>query len=169
MKKFLLLALLLVAPALADPPGHNIHLVMKKDQNSFWRGGGPTRETMLALQASAKGFGHPVTVIDLRHPAFDDDCIPHAGRLTPNGEEKMASELGLRYHSISALDKGLVPLIDKALAEGDVYLHCQYGVNRTGFAVGRYATARNLKVDRAKMGERDWNQGVAFQKRLMGK
>ena len=57
---------------------------------------------------------------------------------------------------------------NEALAEGDVYIHCHYGVNRTGFAVGRYATARDLEVDRAKMGERDWNQGVAFQKRLMG-
>jgi hypothetical protein len=168
MKKFLLLALLLVAPALADPPGHNVHLVFKKEQNTLWRGGGPTRETLLSLRDTAKELGHPVTLIDLRHPAFDDDWIPHAGRLTPAGEEKLAKELGLRYHSISALDKGLVHLIDEALVEGDVYIHCHYGVNRTGFAVGRYATARELEVDRSKMGERDWNQGVAFQKRLMG-
>ncbi len=177
MKKFLLLAMLLVAPAVAapldlpaatQPPGHNVHLVVKKEQNSFWRGGGPTRETMLALQAGAKEFNHPVTLIDLRHPPFNDDWISHAGRLTPDGEEKMAKELGLRYHSISALDKGLIKLIDEALAEGDVYIHCHYGVNRTGFAVGRYATARDLEVDRTKLGERDWNQGVAFQKRLMG-
>ena len=177
MKKFLLMATLLVAPAVAapldlpaaaQPPGHNVHLVVKKEQNSFWRGGGPTRETMLALQAGAKELNHPVTLIDLRHPPFNDDWISHAGRLTPDGEEKMARELGLRYHSISALDKGLIKLIDEALAQGDVYIHCHYGVNRTGFAVGRYATARELEVDRAKMGERDWNQGVAFQKRLMG-
>ena len=169
--------MLLVAPAVAapldlpaatQPPGHIVHLVVKKEQNSFWRGGGPTRETMLALQAGAKEFNHPVTLIDLRHPPFNDDWISHAGRLTPDGEEKMAKELGLRYHSISALDKGLIKLIDEALAEGDVYIHCHYGVNRTGFAVGRYATARDLEVDRTKLGERDWNQGVAFQKRLMG-
>jgi hypothetical protein len=123
---------------------------------------------MLALQAQAQQQGRPLTLIDLRHPPFDDDLRGGGGRLTPAGEEKLAAQLGLRYRSVSALDKGLIELIDQALAEGDVYLHCQYGVNRTGFAVGRYATARQLKVDRTKMGERDWNQGVNFQRARQG-
>jgi hypothetical protein len=161
--------LLLVSGVAAEaPPGHNIHVVTEsKSGSTFWRGGGPRADTLKALQARAKETGRPVTLIDLRHPPFDDDLKGGGGRLTPVAEEKSAKELGLRYRSISALDKSLVPTIDEALKQGDVYIHCMYGVNRTGFAVGRYATARNLKVDREKLGERDWNQGVNFQRNLM--
>ena len=165
MKIFLLLFLLIVGVG-AQPPGHNVHRVIDHEQNTLWRGGGPTRETLQALQASAQENHRPITLIDLRHPPFADDLRGGGGRLTPAGEEKMALGLGLRYRSISALDKSLIQVIDEALEQGDVYIHCQYGVNRTGFAVGRYATARDLKVDRQKMGERDWNQGVNFQRRI---
>jgi len=141
-----------------------VHVVIRREQNTLWRGGGPTRETMLALQSSAQQNGRPITLIDLRHPPFADDLRGGGGRLSPAGEEKMARELGLRYLSVSALDKDLVQLMDRALLEGDVYIHCMYGVNRTGFAVGRYATACELKVDRSKLGVRDWNQGVNFER-----
>ena len=156
----LALALPLVAEA---PPGHNVHSVRELDERVFWRGGGPTRETMLALQARARQKGRPVTLIDLRHPPFNDDFRGTGARLTPAGEKTLSGQLGLRYRAINALDKNLIRVLDEALQAGDVYLHCQYGVNRTGFAVGRYATAHNLKVDRKKLGERDWNQGVRFQ------
>ena len=148
----------------APPPGHNVHRVVEQDEHLFWRGGGPTRETMLALQATARQQQRPLTLIDLRHPPFDDDRRGGGGRLSPAGEKRLANQLGLRYRAVSALDKDLIAIIDEALQAGDVYLHCQYGVNRTGFAVARYATARGLKVDRRKLGERDWNQGVRFQK-----
>jgi hypothetical protein len=165
--KFLLFLILLTGLGWADLPGHNIHVVLQREQHTMWRGGGPRRDTMRALQAAAQEGGRPVTLIDLRHPPFADDLRGGGGRLTPAGEEKAARELGLRYRSISALDKDLISVLDQALQEGDVYIHCMYGVNRTGFAVGRYATARDLKVDRQKMGTRDWNQGVNFQRRLM--
>lgn len=167
MKRWLALLLTLHLAALAQPPtppGHNVHPVVEHEQHLFWRGGGPTRETMLALQASARQHQRPVTLIDLRHPPFDDDRRGGGGRLTPAGEKRLAAQLGLRYRAVSALDKDLIAIIDKALQAGDVYLHCQYGVNRTGFAVARYATAHGLTIDRRKLGERDWNQGVRFQK-----
>lgn len=170
MKSLLLTVFLLCGTALyaEAPPGHNVHTVTKTDAGTmFWRGGGVRKDTLQALQARAKETGRPVTLIDLRHPPFDDDLKGGGGRLAPAAEEKTARELGLRYRSISALDKGLVPVIDEALKKGDVYIHCMYGVNRTGFAVGRYATARNLKVERTKLGERDWKQGVDFQRNMM--
>lgn len=150
----------------SDPPGHNVHRVVLKEGAVMWRGGSPTRETLRALQATARKTGRPVTFIDLRHPPFDDDLRGGGGRLTPAGEEKAARELGLRYRSISALDRDLIEVLAQALRDGHVYVHCQYGVNRTGFAVGRYATAGKLKVDRTKLGERDWNQGVNFQNNI---
>ncbi|MBT9584215.1 hypothetical protein IV102_12810 [bacterium] len=166
--KFFLFLFLLTGLAIADPPGHNVHLVFKGEQGTtMWRGGGPRRDTLQALQAAAQQSGRPITLIDLRHPPFADDLRGGGGRLSPTGEEKAARELGLRYRSISALDKNLINVLDDALQQGDVYLHCMYGVNRTGFAVGRYATARDLQVDRKKMGERDWNQGVNFQRTLI--
>lgn len=164
--KAVVFALALTLAGWAQPPGHNIHEVYRQNGNVFWRGGGPRKDTMLSLQARARETGHPVTLIDLRHPPFEDDLKGGGGRLTPAGEKKLAEQYGLRYQSISALDKNLIPVLDKALQAGDVYIHCMYGVNRTGFAVGRYATAHKLKVDREKLGERDWQQGVDFESRL---
>jgi hypothetical protein len=40
-----------------------------------------------------------------------------------------------------------------------------YGVNRTGFAVARYATAKGLDVGREGLGVRDWRDGAAFEAR----
>ena len=146
------------------PPGINIHLVHSGEKGTFWRGAAPLRDTMKALQKEAQLRGRKVTLIDLRHPANADDRSGKSGRLTPAGEEKMASELGLRYRSVSAFERDLPHQIRKALQEGDVYIHCMYGVNRTGFAVARYATAHRLKVERTGLGPRDWSDGAAYQR-----
>lgn len=152
---------------LETPPGFNVHLVFDhKDKGLFWRGGGPRPDTMQFLAEEARRRHRPLTLIDLRHPANRDDVSGKGGRLSPAGEEKMASSLGLRYHSISALDEGAVAYIAGALKEGDVYVHCMYGVNRTGFMVGRYATSKRLEVDRTGMGTRDYRDGVKFQERV---
>lgn len=142
------------------PPGPNVHLVLQKEGHTFWRGGGPRKATLEALEKAAQG--HTLTLLDLRTPANSDDKSGKDGRLAPADEARWAKEHGFRYRAISAMDHQLVETIEKALQEGDVYMHCMYGVNRTGFAVGVYATARHLKVDRSGLGERDYNQGAAF-------
>ena len=152
---------------LATPPGFNVHQVFDhQDKETFWRGGGPRQDTLQFLASEARRKHRPLTLIDLRHPANQDDVSGKQGRLSPAAEAKMASALGLRYHSISALDTGAIALIAEALRQGDVYVHCMYGVNRTGFAVGRYATAKHIEVERAGMGTRDYRDGVKFQERV---
>lgn len=162
--------LLLCLPVLADtpeaPPGPNVHLVRETETGHLWRGGGPRVKTLEALQQSASERNVKVTLFDLRHPSNADDRSGKDGRLSPQDEQKWAAEHGLTYRSHSSFEDDLPALIDKALAEGDVYVHCMYGVNRTGFTVGRYCTRYGLKIDRSGMGERDWNQGVAWQKRV---
>lgn len=148
----------------AAPAGFNVHLVRTRDGHRLWRGGAPRSDTFKALLAAARSRKVGVTFIDLRHPPSTDDLSGKGGRLTPSAEEKTASAEGFRYLSISALDKTLNLRIDEALAQGDVYLHCMYGVNRTGFAIGRYATARGLTVDREGLGERDYSQGEQFER-----
>jgi len=169
MMRQLLITLFLLSPwALAQPaapPGHNVHFVAEdKGGSLFWRGGSPRSDTLQALQKRAQERQRPITLIDLRRPPTRDDLLGHAGRLTPTGEAQLARGLGLRYRSISALDSDLIQVLDQALKAGDVYIHCMYGVNRTGFAVARYATAHGLKLDRKALGKRDWQEGVRFQK-----
>ncbi len=170
----LLLALLLnVLPASATPrstlpPGFNIHRVLRRKGHVFWRGGTPRLDTLKAVLARARARGVTVTFIDLRHPANADDRSGRGGRLTPHSEKRASLEAGAHYLSISALDHALIPDIDRALARGDVYIHCMYGVNRTGFAIGRFAVAEHLQVGRVGIGKRDYHEGVAFEKRLEG-
>jgi len=148
------------------PPGHNVHLVQEANQSRFWRGGAPRRDTVDALVASAKARGKTVTFVDLRKPANADDKSGKTGRLSPVQEEALAKKLGLRYVGISALDRKLPSVLSEALKVGDIYMHCMYGVNRTGFAAARFARATGATLDRKGLGKRDWAQGDAFQSRL---
>lgn len=166
----LLITLSLTAAGLAAgpdvPPGHNVHLIREENQSRFWRGGAPRQDTVQALVASARARGKVVTFVDLRKPANSDDKSGKTGRLAPSAEEATAKKLGQRYVAISALDRKLPQVLADALKSGDIYMHCMYGVNRTGFAVARYARASGLKIDRKGLGKRDWTQGDAFQSRL---
>lgn len=150
----------------APPPGFNVHLVEETGGNRFWRGGAPKKETVEALAQAAKVRGVTVTLVDLRKPANADDRSGKAQRLTPTQEEALAKQHGLRYLAISALDRNLNQHLREALKQGDVYMHCMYGVNRTGFATARYARATGAKVSTEGLGKRDWKQGDAFQARL---
>jgi hypothetical protein len=150
----------------AAPPGLHIYLVRQQEGNRFWRGAAPTSATLEALAAAAAERGVEVTLVDLRVPPTADDQSGKDGRLSPAGEAAMSKRLGLRYVAISALDRRLVGTLRDALSAGDVYLHCMYGVNRTGFAAARYARATRTAISRAGLGSRDWQQGDAFQARL---
>lgn len=170
----LALPLLLVAAQAAfaaptPPPGFNVHLVREVEGNRFWRGGAPKKETVSALAKSAKARGVTVTFIDLRKPANADDRSGKANRLSPAQEEALAQKLGLRYEAISALDRSLPKRLEEALQRGDVYMHCMYGVNRTGFATARYARATGARIGDKGLGKRDWKQGDAFQARVQKK
>lgn len=145
------------------PPGFNVHVVREKDGTRFLRGGAPRKDTLQSLAQSAKARGVPVTLVDLRHPANGDDRSGKGGRLSPKQEEAEARRLGFRYVSVSALSAGLPERLEKLRQEGDVYLHCMYGVNRTGFAVARYAHAHGTQPSRTGLGKRDWRQGVAHE------
>ncbi len=162
----LLLSSSLAVAAPAPPPGHNVHLVRELNGNRFWRGGAPRKDTLEALASSAKARGKTVTFIDLRKPANSDDRSGKTGRLSPDAEAAMAKKHGLRYVGISALDKKLPDVLASAFKSGDVYMHCMYGVNRTGFAAARYARAEKCSVPTKGLGKRDWKQGDAFQARI---
>jgi hypothetical protein len=151
------------------PPGFNVHLVHSTARGRFWRGGAPRRDTLAALASSARARGVQVTLVDLRKPANRDDQSGKAGRLSPAGEAKAARELGFHYLSISALDRKLPDRLNEAMARGDIYMHCMYGVNRTGFAAARYARALKVKVPAQGLGKRDWAQGDRFQRSIEGK
>ena len=146
------------------PPGHNVHLVREVDGHRFWRGGAPTKATVQALVDSAKARKVQVTFVDLRAPDNADDRSGKGGRLSPVQEKALAEKSGARYVQISALKKPMVDTVKDALKRGDVYIHCMYGVNRTGFACARYATALKIDIPRDKLGKRDWQEGVTFQK-----
>ncbi|MGV3724892.1 MAG: hypothetical protein ACO1SX_28665 [Actinomycetota bacterium] len=167
----LILSALLLAGGFAQaapqpPPGFNVHLVRETESGRFWRGGAPKPETVAALARSAKERGVSVTFVDLRKPANSDDRSGKANRLSPSAEEAAAKKLGLRYLAISALDRELPSKLNTALQQGDIYMHCMYGVNRTGFATARYARANGVKVPDKGLGKRDWKQGDAFQLRV---
>lgn len=155
-----------VQAAPAPPPGFNVHLIQETETGRFWRGGAPKNETLAALAKEARSRGVTVTLIDLRKPANRDDKSGKAKRLSPAAEELATRRLGMSYVAISALDRTLPDRLAAALRQGDVYMHCMYGVNRTGFATARYARAKGLKVPDKGLGKRDWKQGDAFQIRL---
>jgi hypothetical protein len=152
------------AAAAEAPPGHNIHLVREADGKRFWRGGAPTKDTVQALVNAAGARKVTVTFVDLRSPDNADDRSGKGGRLSPAAEKALAEQSGARYVQISALKKPLVDTLKEALKRGDVYMHCMYGVNRTGFACARYATALKIDIPRDKLGKRDWDQGERFQR-----
>jgi hypothetical protein len=159
------------SPALAQkaaparPPGFNVHRVLSGPAGTFWRGGAPRKDTLHALAASAKARGARVTLVDLRSPARPDDQSGKEGRLSPRDEAALAAKLGMKYVAVSAMDHDLVAVLKQGLEQGDVYMHCMYGVNRTGYAAARYATATKCSVDRSGLGSKDWDQGKAFQVR----
>lgn len=163
-----LLAALLALPAAANPPGFNVYVVQKKPGSTFYRGGAPRKDTMEALAKAARAKGKAVTLVDLRTPPFKDDMSGKGGRLSPAQEEAMAKKLGIRYVAVNALKKDLPAQLKRFQQSGDVYIHCMYGVNRTGFAVARYARAEKVKYDPERLGKRDIKQGDDFQKRLDG-
>lgn len=150
-------------PHAKAPPGFNVHLVDQKGSNRFWRGGAPRKDTVEALAASARERHVTITFVDLRTPPNGDDRSGKQGRLSPTDESAAAAKLGQHYLSISALDKNLPERLQSALRQGDVYMHCMYGVNRTGFATARYARSTGTTPDRAGLGKHDWKQGDAFQ------
>jgi hypothetical protein len=151
------------------PPGYNVHLVQSTPAGRFWRGAAPRADTVVALAASAREHGVGLTLVDLRTPPRADDRSGKERKLTPAGEAALARKLGAVYLPISAMDRQFIPRLQAALKKGDVYLHCMYGVNRTGFAVARYARATGASLDRTGLGSRDWSQGTAFQTRLSGR
>ena len=153
-----------VAPA--PPPAKNVHLVREAETGRFWRGAAPRKDTLRALAASARERGVKVTLVDLRKPATKDDLSGRDSKLTPKGEAALAKDLGMEYLAISALDKSLPSRLEQALRRGDIYMHCMYGVNRTGFATARYARAGKHNLGTKGLGVRDWKQGDAFQARL---
>ncbi len=164
----LALTLLPLPAAAANPPGFNVYVVQQKPGSTFYRGGAPRKDTMEALAKAAKAKGKTVTLVDLRTPPFKDDVSGKGGRLSPAQEAAMAKKLGIRYVAINALKKDLPTQLKQFQQRGDVYVHCMYGVNRTGFAVARFARAHKVKVDTTRLGKRDIKQGDAFQKRLEG-
>lgn len=162
-------ALLLARTSTAAPdtlPGINVHLVRTTQTGRFWRGSAPLPETLEALAASAHRRHTSVTVIDLRYPVRKMDEVIQNGRLRPWDEVPVCQKLGLRYLTFSEFRPDLPAQIAKALAQGDVYLHCMYGKNRTGFAVARYACANNLVLNYDGLGEGDVIGGVAFQRKM---
>lgn len=147
----------------APPAGFNVHLVQQAPGGRFWRGGAPRKETLEGLAAAARARGVAVTLVDLRSPANRDDRSGKGGRLSPAQEAAHARRLGLTYLSIPATHPDLPERLRQAVGRGDVYMHCMYGVNRTGFAAARYARALKLAPDRTGLGRRDWLQGDRFQ------
>ncbi|MCX5789860.1 MAG: hypothetical protein NTX64_15360 [Elusimicrobia bacterium] len=148
------------------PPGLNVHAVeARAARGCFWRGAAPRLDTLAALAKEAEVRGSGVTLVDLRHPDTADDRSGKDQRLSPSAEAQEAARLGLRYISISALDASLIDVLRTALRRGGVYMHCMYGVNRTGFAAARYSRAEQIRIGRDGLGERDWRDGDAFQSR----
>ncbi len=149
-----------------QPPGYNVQLVAEGEASRFWRGGAPREPTVKALARAAAERGVSLTLVDHRRPPTLDDRSGRGARLYPQAEAALAEQLGARYLSLSALDRQFIPKLRAALKEGDVYMHCMYGVNRAGFATARFARAARRKVTRDGLGVRDWAQGDAFQARL---
>lgn len=166
-----------LSPSYADPlpPAPNVHGVSRVSNRDnpeltayFWRGGAPTVSTLAWFIDRRIQTDIVPTFIDLRRPPTTDDRSGKGGRLSPSEEKLLVERFGFRYVSISAMDKNLISVITKALAEGDVYMHCMYGVNRVAYALGRWAEAGHSVGWRKgfRKDQRDWNQGVKFQKTL---
>jgi hypothetical protein len=143
-----------------------VHAVVQKESNVLWRGAAPRQDTVEALAAKAAAHDKTVTIFDLRQPSNDDDRSGKAGRLSPEAEKALADKLHVQYVSVSALEHDLPARIDQALRSGDVYIHCMYGVNRTGFACGRYEVADGLHVDHTGLGNKDIQEGIDFQHKV---
>lgn len=147
--------------------GHNVHLVAQGPGTLLFRGGAPTPDTLKWLQTLARQRGVPLTLVDLRTPPRPYDLNQENGRLAPDREKSLLAQGGNRYVPLSALDKKFTSTMASLTSKpGIVYFHCQYGVNRTGFALGRLVVNTGLKLDRTGVGERDFNQGVAYEQKL---
>ncbi len=147
-------------------PGHNVHVVSASEGYLFLRGAAPTTQTMSWLLEVAKKTGLPLTMVDLRVPVRDYDKNGEGGRLSPATEKGLTEKAGHTYVPRSALAKTFGEDLAAIAAQprGIVYLHCQYGVNRTGFAIGRLHKLTGMDFDRTGLGDRDFKQGVAYQK-----
>lgn len=151
--------------SLKNAPGYNIHIVEHSPGKLVLRGGAPTKGTMDWLNRVAKENNLPLTVVDLRTPARPYDLNKEGGRLTPTEEKSHLLALGHQYAPMSALGKTFGHDLNNIVGkEGIVYIHCQYGVNRTGFAIGRLSKLTGKQFDRTGLGDRDFKQGVNYQK-----
>lgn len=145
------------------PPGFNVHFVCSYGWGKMWRGGAPTAQTLAWLGRHARQHNLTLTLIDLRAPASSDDVSGKGKRFTPTQEKLWARREHHAYYSMSALDAKLLPTLEQARRKGDVYIHCMYGVNRTGFAIGRFTVSTGAAIDKSGLGARDIKQGVDFQ------
>ena len=146
-----------------NPVGHNVFKVLEVDGSILWRGGAPTINTILELAEFSKKHNRIVTLIDLRKPERAYDLSGDNGGLTSLKERNLSESKGLNYLRISALDPSFCEVVTDKLKEGDVYLHCMYGVNRTGFAVGRLSINQGAKFDIDGLGKRDVRSGENFE------
>ncbi|GEM_PF-6931894 len=146
-----------------QPTAHNVYKVLEGDRSILWRGGAPTKETILELAEFSKKHNRSVTLIDLRKPERDYDRSGDNGGLTIHEEKNLSESNGLNYLRISALDSKFCEVLGEKLKEGDVYLHCMYGVNRTGFAIGRFSIDQGAEYDIEGLGKRDVRSGEKFE------
>lgn len=150
--------------ALKDAPGYNIHIVSQTPGQLILRGGAPTKGTLQWLTKLAKDNKLPLTMVDLRTPARSYDLNREGNRLPPNEEKSILAAAGHTHLPLSALDKQFPQKVSPLLAgPGIVYFHCQYGVNRTGFAIGRLSKMTGKSFDRTGLGDRDFKQGFNYQ------
>ena len=140
-----------------------MYKVLEGDRSILWRGGAPTKETILELAEFSKKHNRSVTLIDLRKPERDYDRSGDNGGLTIHEEKNLSESNGLNYLRISALDSKFCEVLGEKLKEGDVYLHCMYGVNRTGFAIGRFSIDQGAEYDIEGLGKRDVRSGEKFE------
>lgn len=145
------------------PTGHNVFKVLETDRSILWRGGAPSKETILELAEFSKKYNRSVTLIDLRKPERAYDLSGDNGGLTSVEEKNLSERNGLNYLRISALDPSFCEVVIDKLKAGDVYLHCMYGVNRTGFAIGRLSIDQGAEFDIEGLGKRDVRSGENFE------
>lgn len=143
--------------------GHNVYKVLESPNSILWRGGAPTNETISDLAEFSKKHNRKVTLIDLRKPERAYDLSGDNGGLTSYEEKNLSKSNGLNYLRISALDPAFCDIVTEKLKGGDVYLHCMYGVNRTGFAIGRLSIDQGATFDTEGLGKRDVRSGENFE------
>lgn len=134
----------------AKPPSDNFHRVDDK----VYRGAQPKVEGFYAL----KDLG-VTTVIDLREDNWAD-------------EQPLCNHIGIAYNNIP-LDPFAAPTIDSLInifgliekSEGKVFIHCQYGCDRTGTVIALYritkgATNQAALEEAVNRGLSEWETGM---------